>query len=193
MKKNYIILITTVLVITLGIVAGVLINNKKASNLQQQAEPRIAYEQNELENRIEIVTTSYNEEKTTPNTLLIFKTYYKKCEHIQEKKKQISEELVNKTEEELQEEYKNWNIENFTKEEVSFYREVDEICNEHYIIKENNGYVTIYFLNEKGEEILNGVTEIVTAYLPQEDQEELKEGIKIIGRENLNSRLEDYE
>ena len=193
MNRNNIILIAAILVVLAGIVVGVLISNMKASNLQEPPEQKLAYGENEIQNEIELVTTSYNEEKTTPNTILTFKTYYKKCEHMQEKKKEIDETLVNKTKEELQKEYKNWNIEKFNKEEVSFYRELDEICNEHYIIRDNNGYVTIYFLNEEGEEVLNGVTEIVTTYLPQEDQKELEEGIKIIGRENLNSRLEDYE
>ena len=151
MKKNNIILIATILVVLAGIIVGVLISNMRADNLEQSTDPKLAYGENEIQNEIELVTTSYNEEKTTPNTKLIFKTYYKKCEHMQEKKKEIDEKLVNKTKEELQEEYKNWRIENFNKEEAVLYREVDEICNEHYIIRYNNGYVTIYFLNEEGE------------------------------------------
>ena len=65
--------------------------------------------------------------------------------------------------------------------------------NEIYILKENDGYIAIYKLNEEGKEILIKSTGVITSYLPEVDMLELRKGIKVVGKENLNARLEDYE
>lgn len=72
-------------------------------------------------------------------------------------------------------------------------KDQQEIGEEHYIIRDNNGYVSIYVIDTNGKEILQEITQIVTAYLPQTDQISLQEGIKVIGKEKLNATLEDYE
>ena len=77
--------------------------------------------------------------------------------------------------------------------QVTFYTEKTGICDEHYIVKENNGYVAIYTENSFGKETLKETTEIVTSYLPETDLVRLREGIKVIGKENLNAIIEDYE
>ena len=68
---------------------------------------------------------------------------------------------------------------------------VDE--NTHYIIKNVNGFINIYYLNENDEEILYKKTAISTEYLPAQDLDDLDIGIEVIGAENLNKLLEDYE
>ena len=69
----------------------------------------------------------------------------------------------------------------------------DEDEEEHYVIRDCNGYVYVYLINKEGKEELRKITEIVTAYLPETDRIALKEGIRVIGKERLNSTLEDYE
>ena len=101
--------------------------------------------------------------------------------------------MVNKTKEELEKIYKNWNIVTFRSDEVLFYKELEEICDEHYMLKELDGYIAIYILDEQNNPTLKEMTAIVTAYLPEEDVERLKEGIKVTGKEGLNQALEDYE
>ena len=95
--------------------------------------------------------------------------------------------------EEIKEKYPGWEIKEFGKEQIIFYKEQEGICNEHYIIKDNNGYVSIYLIDEQGKEELKELTEIVTAYLPQTDKDALEQGIKVVGREQLNATLEDFE
>ena len=67
------------------------------------------------------------------------------------------------------------------------------ICDEHYLLKENNGYIAIYRKDNEGKEKLKETTQIVTTYLPETDRQSLKNGIEIIGKENLSLTLEDYE
>ncbi len=189
MRKKYILIFLGILIIALGITVGVLITKK---NKEKAKEERLAYK-NELDNSVHIVTTDAKERKTTPNTILIFKTYYKNCGHTIEKKEKISEELVNKTEDEIRKAFAEWQIEKFLEEEVVLSKEKEEVCEEHYILRDNKGYISIYTQDSEGNEKMQETTDIVTAYLPDTDRKELEDGIKIIGKENLNKRLEDFE
>ena len=75
---------------------------------------------------IEISTveaSSIEEEKTTPNTLITYKTYYTKCNHFVQEYKQIDVSLVNYTEKEIKEKCRNWNIDKFSSEEIEMSRE----------------------------------------------------------------------
>lgn len=194
MRKNYIIvwIVIGTMVIALGVIFGVIWFQKNLY-LQPKTETKLVSKGNNLENETKAVANIQTETKTSPNSLFIFKTYYKGCKHIIEEKVDIPKELVNQTEEEIKKAYENWKIEKFETTEVVFYQEKEGICNEHYIIKENNGYVAIYSIDEYEKETLKETTEIVTNYLPQTDKLRLKEGIKVTGKEELNATLEDYE
>lgn len=194
MSKKYIIVLVLAAIIASGIIVGVILGgNDKTSNLKPEIDTKLATENKELEDDIQIVTTSNIKVKTSPNTLFIFKTYYKDCNHTKTKKIEIPKEFVNQTEEEMQEKYRDWKIEKFTSSEVIFYEEQEGICNEHYVIRENNGYVAIYTIDSLAQETLKETTEIVTSYLPETDKQRLQEGIKVIGQESLNATIEDYE
>ena len=65
--------------------------------------------------------------------------------------------------------------------------------NKQYILREKDGFINIYYINENEEEILYRVTDISTSYLGEEDIKELKEGIEVKGLQNLNQLLEDFE
>lgn len=65
--------------------------------------------------------------------------------------------------------------------------------NRHYILKEEDGIINVYYINENKEEVLYKVTDISTSYLGEDDVKELKEGIEVRGIQNLNQLLEDFE
>lgn len=65
--------------------------------------------------------------------------------------------------------------------------------NTHYLIKDQEGYICIYYLNEDNEELLYKKTNISTEYLSQKDVDDLAIGIEVIGIEELNKVLEDFE
>ena len=198
MRKYYIISIVGIIIFVILVSIGIIIYKNTTSNLGMQVQNELEVDKNKLEenminNNIELVTTSSEEEKTSPNCLFIFKTYYKKCEHITVEKEDIEEVMVNKTKEDLEKIYKNWNIVTFRSDEVLFYKEKEGICNEHYVLKELDGYIAIYTLDEQENATLKETTSILTAYLPEEDKQRLNEGIRVNGKEGLNQALEDYE
>lgn len=194
MRREYKILLIAVATVVAGIVVGMIIGGKnKTSPIEPEAQTKLARETKNLENEVQMVETSVVEVKTSPNTLFVFETYYKGCKHTTIERNEILAEYVNQTEEDLQEPYRDWKIKGFTTEEVTFYQEKEGICGEHYIIRENNGYIAIYQINSLGTETLKETTEIVTSYLPETDRLRLKEGIQVEGQENLNATIEDYE
>ena len=72
----------------------------------------------------------------------------------------------------------------------SNYKKEDE---EKYILRDDSGLITVYKINEDGEEEEYDATDISTEYLTKEDQESLKNGITVLGLENMNQLLEDFE
>lgn len=194
MKKIYLFILIGILVVIAGVLVGLFLGNSgKTSDLESESETKLASNLQSIENEMKIATTSNIEIKTSPNCLFVFEVYYKQCEHTLTEKKEILPDCVNKTEEELQDKYKEWKIKEFTNTMVTFYQEKDEICDEHYVIKDNDGYVAIYKVDSLGNETLKEKTEIVTTYLPDTDKNRLKEGIKVNGQEELNATIEDYE
>ncbi len=63
----------------------------------------------------------------------------------------------------------------------------------HYLLKDVLGYIEVYYLDENNNEYLYKKTTIATAYLTQEDIDDLQIGIEVIGTEAMNKMLEDFE
>lgn len=183
------IIITTII---LAVSTGIIVHVYSDEKVEQATIESIKEINRNLENQI-VVQTVTADEKTSPNAKLTFETYYSRCGHSKIEKKRISSDDVNKTESELEEAYPDWKIKNFSAYEITFYKDVDTMCDDHYIIKEKNGYVTIYSINGKGKEKLKEQTEIATQYLPDEDVELLKKGIKANSSAELEQIISDYE
>lgn len=141
----------------------------------------------------EVLATSLTNMNISPNAIIIEKRYYKTCDHLIREVTNVPDDLVNKTENDVKEKYADWKLEGYSPKEIVLYKEFDGICNEHYVVKEHNGVIGIYTENKEGVQKLQEDTQIQTKYLPSADIENLKIGIKILGRINLNSFLEDYE
>ena len=49
-------------------------------------------------------------------------------------------------------------------------------------------------IDEKGEmKFMTNIVDIATELLPEKDREELKTGIKVYGKKELNKKIEDFE
>jgi len=194
--KKYILLVF-VIALVLSFMLGIYLH--KLEKIDEQIAFEAEYQNLESKNIIKeaeaiIKETSSKEEKIGPNAKLIEKKYFNECEHLTTFKKNVPEEFVNKTKAELQIEYIGWEIQKFTNDEVIVYKEINDFCDEHYLLKDTEGKITIFLLDKYGnEKEIIRETEIETKYLPELDIENLKEGIKVYGNEELNKLLEDYE
>lgn len=114
MRKSIIISAIIVLFI-LGTVIGVLllknsIKEEENVEISEQDSEEILDEctdeyENMLQNNTLVEETSTESEKISPNCSIVFRRYYKECGHTIEQYSSIPAELVNKTEEDLQQQY----------------------------------------------------------------------------------------
>lgn len=195
LRKAFVWIIVVIVAIALGIGIGMYMNREK---LQRNNSNNVVYDNlvtdNLVENGIEISEASaIEEEKTTPNTLMIYKTYYTKCQHYINEYQNIDASDVNLNQEDLQEKYREWSVTSFEAGQVVLEREENDFCNEHYRLKLEDGKIVIYQLDEDENETEYEQTEIASEYLTEEDILKLKEGITVYGKENLMAVLEDYE
>ena len=198
MKKYTVIMVVALI---LGFLVGVYlykINYKKNNNEEMKIAQKVEDEctdfaELEANGALTTIVTNGQEEKISPNCLLTLKIYYKTCGHLIEKSQNIGQNLVNLTEEQLKEQFPEWEVQQFTPEQIVLYKELNEFCNEHYKLKIENGYVRIYEVDEQKNEKLLKSTDISSEYLTTEDLEKLKNGIEIYTKKELNKTIEDFE
>lgn len=200
MKKT-IIIILSIIIVTIAIITAVIIyNSNNKGHINNNEAIKIADEEilddctDEYEEmQIEMLEANSNEEKISPNCFMTLKVTYKKCGHQTSKYIKVPDELVNKTEKELQEKYQEWNIQSFSDTEIILTKEEEGECGEHYLVQDKDGNVVIYQILEDGTKKEYEKTDIWTEYLSDSDKKQLQEGIKINGRQELNQLIEDFE
>ena len=202
MKKVWIIgLIIAIIII--GIILGIFIYNNNVNNNKQSSivenEINIVSEKvtdectEEYQNREEEIETDSQEEKISPNCLLTLKKYYEECNHTINEYVDIPQDLVNGTEEDLKNEYPYWQVEKYSSNDIILYKEFNSNCGQHFVLREDNGKITVYKINENNEEEVYENTEISVEYLSETDKIKISEGIRVNGIEELNQLLEDFE
>ncbi len=185
-----------ILVFLFGIGIGYIILNEIAKE-DEFSKKNVVNPQNLLktENTVSenTVTVESQEIKISPQAVLVMNKYYKECNHTITSVVEIPVDMVNLTEEKLQNEYPDWEIISFNSKEVSIYKEFDGVCGQHFVVRENNGVITVYSLNEDEEESVYEITDINTRYLPDADKEKIQNGLVVYGKNELNALLEDFE
>lgn len=136
--------------------------------------------------------TSYNEEKISPYAKITIEKYYKQCKHTTVEIYDVPKELVNLTKEELKNRYKSWEVKKFEAKDVHIFREIDANCSSHFVLKEKDGYLVVYKAISNNMNELDEVTDIEFASLKEEDKLAIETGIKVYGKEELSSIIEDF-
>lgn len=200
MSKKIIITILAILIIVLASDIAVMIYKSKEKEDAYDIQAEIADENildecteeyQEMQNNI--LQANSQEEKISPNASITLKKYYKGCGHTTSQYLEIPEELVNKTQKELEEMYEGWEVEKFSDTEVIIKKDEEGECKEHYMVRDNEGKVTIYEVLSDGTENEYEVTDISTEYLTDTDKLNMQKGIRVNGKQNLNQLIEDFE
>ena len=182
MKKIFIYICIIITVFSISFYLGYKIK-KQDSNIESE----------EIKPYLEVKETVAEDEKIGPNAKMIMKTLYEKCSHMKKEELEVPKELVNLTRDEIKEKYPDWEIEDFSVDKVILKKNVDGYCGEHYILKENNGYIVVYTIDENNNEKKYLSTEIAVVYLPETDQVNLKKGIIVYSKKDLIELLQDFE
>lgn len=196
MSKFKIVLISIFTIALIILTSAVVYQNIKYDKLAKEEEKvtdECIYENNEIENDIDEIKVSETETKVSPNAELVIKKYYKECGHTTEEKRNVANDMVNKTQEEIEKLYPDYKVESFLNNKIVLIKEEEGQCDEHYIVRDENSNIMIYKILSDGKEEIYQNTGISTEYLPETDKISLRDGIKVFGRENLNSIIEDFE
>lgn len=140
-----------------------------------------------------VVQTISEDEKVSYNATFALKKYYKECGHFKFNYSELPKEIINLTKDELKKLYPDWNIEKFSKTEVVLSKDIDEMCDEHFVLRLGDENIDIYRNLNNGDEKLYKTTNISKDYLTDIDLQKLEEGIYVYGIGNLNSAIEDFE
>lgn len=199
--NKVIVALICILVIIGAIFTAVIVYEQKENSESEKVEAKVSEEEilddcteeyDAIESEQSLKANS-EEVKTSPNCSVITKTYYKKCGHTRNQYSNLPENSVNLTKEQIQEQYKDSEIESFASNEIVLYKEKEGECGEHYLVKDKDGIVAIYEILEDGTEKEVEITDVSTEYLPETDKINMKNGIKVNGRQELNQLIEDFE
>lgn len=198
--KKYTIITIVIIGIVLGFLTGVYlykikqIDDNKTEIIAETIEDECtAIGELSNGNLEEFIKTNSEEEKISPNCVITLKVYHEACQHLIETRKNIEDVEVNMTEEELKERFKSWEVQKFTPTEIVLYKEVKEFCDEHYLLKEKDGNIAIFKLDENNNQTFLETTDISTEYLTEEDLKNIQKGITIYTKKELNKMIEDFE
>lgn len=199
--KPFFIVVTFMVGLSLGMYYGVDSNEikeveekKKIDSVQDIVIKNVQSENKKIEDEEEdLKEVISKEERISPYAKMMIEKKFTKCGHTKINVLDVPKELINLNKEELYEKYSGWEIKKFSKDEFILYREINANCDDHFVLKENDGYIAVY--NELTDDISNLVekTEIDVNSLREEDKNELLSGIRIYGREEVNSLIEDFE
>lgn len=209
MDKKWIICIVIAIVLGLGLGVGFallsqarnktedteLLSEKELAGMEENSIQQNMMEGDSIvdEGEINAVETANTEDNISPNAIIVKKVYYEACDHLTREVEDIPEELVNKTQSDIEEAFSGWTVEEYSPTEIVLYKTDKGNCGEHYFVQDHNGVIGIYTIDEYGVKTLREDTEISTQYLPEADLENLKAGVEIIGHTKLIEFLEDYE
>lgn len=145
-------------------------------------------------NHMEIIR---EENRITPNTFIEERIHYKECGHLVSKVSLADDEYVNLTKEDLNDflfaNEANLQLISFSNVKVVLWGEKNHLCQDHYIIGEKDGNITIFNIDENGERIVDKVfDEYPINVLMEVDQDKLREGIIVNSEEELSTILENY-
>jgi hypothetical protein len=129
--------------------------------------------------------------RLSPNATIVTQKYFTKCSHTTQTTSTIPQDMVNLTQEEITLAYKDWQIKSFEPTKVVLIRKFNAKCPTHYILKDKDGFIAIYYQMPVNGIDLKEVTTINISRLSKTDQEKIKEEIYIESDKELARILED--
>lgn len=203
MVKKFFIVLAGLSVVVCAIYAGSKMYEKnnhsseqaKMDSLAEIIEDDCTEQWNEL-NSLEqdnIQANSQESVRLSPKCSVIYETKYEKCGHVSRQYKNITQDLVNKTERDINGLYPDWAVKEFDSNELVLLKSESGECGEHYILRDVDGKVVVNLLNENVEEKEFEKTDISIEYLTDTDKIDIEKGLKVYGKENLSQIIEDYE
>ena len=130
--------------------------------------------------------------KITPSTKMVYEYYYTEDDITEVYEEAPPYFLIGLTLEDLKTDYPNWEVLDFSDTQVTMRSTLNTMSSQHYIIGEYNGLIAVYYKEAIDGIALKEITNIPIRSLPEKEQEAIREGIYVVGNDNLARALSDY-
>ncbi|MBM6828373.1 BofC C-terminal domain-containing protein [Anaerotignum lactatifermentans] len=125
-------------------------------------------------------------------TQMVYQYYYTDDDITKEQKEPAQDYLVGLDRRQLESIFQGWQLIYFSPEKVILRCSVEGVSTESYLLGIFEGYLAVYCEKEGQQITLTEKTDIPVTALPLEEQQQLQEGIRVNGEENLAKLLSDY-
>ena len=147
--------IVIVIIIISAILIGISLFQNSKNNEQKANNKEIASHENKEKDLVqtntiinEISVSTQEKEKISPKATLILKKHYEECDHTIKEYAKIPEEYVNLTKEELEDKQEQWEVEEFSRNEVVLIKQLNGVCNQHYVLRQKDR-INCYLSNSR--------------------------------------------
>lgn len=189
----------TVIVFAIGMSIGMYYGEKtkvveKVEEIKQRDSIQDVVIKNVQDEKIKEQTSEVasQKEKVSPYAKMTIEKKFSKCGHTTSSVVDVPKELVNLTVEEIEKRYSGWKVKDFSSDGFTLFRIIEANCDDHYVIKETDGYLAVYADITDNISNLVEKTDILVDTLREEDKIDLEEGIRIYGKGELSSLIEDF-
>lgn len=133
----------------------------------------------------------------TPGTFIEERIHYTACDHIITKVTLVKDEFVNMSKKEyssyLENNYPSYKLVAFSSSKVTIGITKNHLCENHYVVGEEDGIIAIFRIGENGEKILEKIfTDYPISLLMEIDQQKIIEGIIVDSEDELSEILENF-
>lgn len=126
------------------------------------------------------------------DTKMIYQYFYTKDRVMQEKIEPSPDFLQGLDRAQLESVYNGWQLVYFSPEKVILRCRIEGKSSESYLIGEYEGFVAVFYEDIQKTIHLQECTDIPLSALPEGEQVQLRDGLRVTGEENLARVLADY-
>ena len=126
------------------------------------------------------------------DTKMVYQYFYSRDRVTKEQVEMAPVFLQGLNMEQLQSVYQGWQIILFSPDKVILQCKIEGLSSETYILGEKDGFLAVFYEDGQKGIHLKEKTDVPLSALPKEEAEQIREGRRITGEENLAKILGDY-
>lgn len=130
---------------------------------------------------------------TLDETVIHKKYIYRFCGHSDKGEELIRYSDIGLSRMEFSNKYLDWAIKSFSSDKIIMEKVLDGYCPRHYILQELNGVIAIYQPDIDSQLDIIKQTDIPVDYLPQELQDQIRDGLAVETLEEIEDMIEDID
>lgn len=126
------------------------------------------------------------------NAEIVYQYYYTEDQRTAEQKEPVQNYLLGLNLAQVRSIYNGWQVVFFSPEKVILRSTVEGRSDESFLLGEQNGMLAVFREDADGKITLYECTDVPLSVLPEIERQQIQEGVRILGEDNLAKVLADY-